>query len=195
MIKALLIDLDGTLAESLEFLYKAYETVLKQRGLKPSRKEFNVLNGPSIREIASLLEKKYGLTEPIYNEWRAILLPYYRDEIRLAEGAQELVEFAKGRWKLALVSSAERELATLFLKRHHLQFDLVVCREDVVCTKPDPEPYRLALHQLNINAEEAIAIEDSENGVLAAKQAGIKTFVINKDNFFTIIAYLEKLYG
>lgn len=194
-LKALLIDLDGTIADSMEFLYKAYETVLKNRGLTPSREEFLHLTGPSIFEAASLLEKKYGLKKPLYDEWRALLVPHYRDEINLVQGSREFLEFAKGRWKLVLVTSADRELATLFLKRHQLQFDLLVCKDDVSRTKPDPEGYRLALKKLNIAPEEAIAIEDSKNGALAATKAGVYTFLINEDNFSAITKHLEKHYG
>jgi beta-phosphoglucomutase-like phosphatase (HAD superfamily) len=52
-------------------------------------------------------------------------------------------------------------------------FDAVVCREDVKRTKPDPDLYRTALQRLDVAPAEAIALEDSSNGVRAAKAAGL----------------------
>jgi beta-phosphoglucomutase-like phosphatase (HAD superfamily) len=58
------------------------------------------------------------------------------------------------------------------------QFDAIVCREDVTRTKPDPELYRTALQRLDVRAEEAIALEDSTNGIRAAKAAGLYCVVV-----------------
>ncbi|NDG74653.1 MAG: HAD family hydrolase [Synechococcaceae bacterium WB8_1B_136] len=52
-------------------------------------------------------------------------------------------------------------------------FAFWVCGEDVACKKPDPEGYRRALEQLGCPAERAVAIEDSANGVAAARAAGL----------------------
>lgn len=61
------------------------------------------------------------------------------------------------------------------LKGHDLEnyFDVVSTSEDVVKSKPDPGVYLFALKQLGLNAEEAIAIEDTENGIKSAKAAGL----------------------
>jgi beta-phosphoglucomutase-like phosphatase (HAD superfamily) len=64
------------------------------------------------------------------------------------------------------------------------QFDAIVCREDVKRTKPDPELYRTALQRLGVQPDEAIALEDSSNGILAAKAAGLYCVVV--PNLLTI---------
>jgi putative hydrolase of the HAD superfamily len=53
------------------------------------------------------------------------------------------------------------------------RFDAICTRDDVTAVKPDPELYLLALQRLGIGAEQAIAFEDSPNGILAAKRAGL----------------------
>ncbi len=55
--------------------------------------------------------------------------------------------------------------------RHH--FECVLAADDVSITKPDPSLYATALHCLEVSTHQAIAFEDSPNGVLAAKRAGI----------------------
>lgn len=57
------------------------------------------------------------------------------------------------------------------------RFDAVVCADEAPRKKPDPEVYRLALAGLAIDAADAVAIEDSPNGVAAARAAGIATLV------------------
>lgn len=60
---------------------------------------------------------------------------------------------------------------------------VIICGEDVARKKPDPEAYVLALNRLGIAAADAIAIEDSRNGLLAAQAAGIDTVVV-RSRFF-----------
>lgn len=67
---------------------------------------------------------------------------------------------------------------------------LAVCGEDVRAKKPDPEAYTLALSRLGISAGQAIALEDSRNGLLAARAAGIETVVV-RSQFFGHEAFAE----
>ena len=77
--------------------------------------------------------------------------------------------------KTAIASSSTSSWVTDHLERFgiHEHFDAILCREDVSLTKPDPELYRKALERLSVTAGEAIAFEDSSNGIRAAKAAGI----------------------
>lgn len=206
-LKALLIDLDGTLADSSPFLYKAYASVLKKRGLNPTKEEYSSLCGPTIYEAASILQKKYGLKEDhnaIYKEWKSILLPYYREEIVSAQGAEEIFAMAAERWKLALVTSAEEVFVNAFLEKNPFKFDLVICKEHYKASKPDPEPYLLALKKLECPANSSIAIEDTENGALSATRAGVYTFLITEEEvpiahvvkkFKDVADILKRTYG
>ena len=56
-------------------------------------------------------------------------------------------------------------------------FEVIVCSEDVAALKPHPEAYTRALAQLGLPAEACLAFEDSENGVMAARAAGLRTIV------------------
>jgi beta-phosphoglucomutase-like phosphatase (HAD superfamily) len=57
-------------------------------------------------------------------------------------------------------------------------FDCMRCRDDVANAKPEPDLYLAVLACLGVSASEAIAIEDSPNGVLAAKRAGLRCVAI-----------------
>jgi beta-phosphoglucomutase-like phosphatase (HAD superfamily) len=62
-------------------------------------------------------------------------------------------------------------------------FDLVLAGDVVSKKKPDPEIYLLALEKTGLHPEEAIVIEDSQNGIAAAKAAGM--VVVATTNFYT----------
>ncbi len=77
--------------------------------------------------------------------------------------------------RLGVASSSSREwvighLTRLGLNRH---FAAIACADDVARTKPDPTLYRTVLAALDLQPEEAIALEDSPNGIAAAKRAGL----------------------
>lgn len=77
--------------------------------------------------------------------------------------------------KLGVASSSPRSWVEEHLARLGIlkEFDSIICSEDAIRVKPDPELYLLALAALGLRPEEAIALEDSPNGITAAKGAGI----------------------
>jgi HAD superfamily hydrolase (TIGR01509 family) len=77
--------------------------------------------------------------------------------------------------KVGLATSSARSWVTEHLDRLGLapHFVSACCREDVPRTKPDPALYLRLLEQLNCRPEDAVALEDSRNGILAAKAAGV----------------------
>ena len=68
-------------------------------------------------------------------------------------------------------------------------FDAIKCANDVTNVKPDPELYLIALVALKVRASEAIALEDSPNGILAAKRAGL--FCVAVPNPITVQLSLD----
>ncbi|HPH96783.1 MAG TPA: HAD-IA family hydrolase [Anaerolineaceae bacterium] len=77
--------------------------------------------------------------------------------------------------KLAVASSSPLNWVSSHLRQHHIDhfFDAICTREDVAVVKPNPALYQTALRRLQVNAEDAIAFEDSPNGIKAAVEAGI----------------------
>jgi HAD superfamily hydrolase (TIGR01509 family) len=77
--------------------------------------------------------------------------------------------------KVAIASSSPLAWIEEFLPQLDLpgRFDAIATADDVARTKPDPAVYRVALRKLGVGPDEAIALEDSPNGVTAARAAGI----------------------
>jgi HAD superfamily hydrolase (TIGR01509 family) len=61
------------------------------------------------------------------------------------------------------------------------RFTVIVCGDDVSKLKPDPEAYLLALKALRLNSDDAVAIEDARNGLLAARRAGLRCRIVTND--------------
>lgn len=99
---------------------------------------------------------------------------------RLIPGVRELIVHLEGKSKLAIVSVTWRENILSVLRASGLEeaFALIVAKEDVKATKPDPEAYRLALKRLELKPAEAVALEDSPSGLNAAKGAGIRVIAV-----------------
>jgi HAD superfamily hydrolase (TIGR01509 family) len=82
--------------------------------------------------------------------------------------------------RIGLASSSPRDWVERYLRRIHLLefFEIICTADDVERVKPDPALYKLAVHGLGINPNEAVAFEDSPNGALGAKRAGLYCVVI-----------------
>jgi HAD superfamily hydrolase (TIGR01509 family) len=82
--------------------------------------------------------------------------------------------------KLAVASSSKHAWVDGYLRQLGLfeAFDAIVCREDVQNIKPNPELFLRALAALGVRADEALAFEDSPNGILAAKRAGLRVVAV-----------------
>lgn len=85
--------------------------------------------------------------------------------------------------RVAIASSSRYDWVEGFLSRLGLlaSFETIVCADDVPRAKPFPDLYREALDRLALTPERALALEDSPNGIHAAKAAGLKCFAVPND--------------
>jgi HAD superfamily hydrolase (TIGR01509 family) len=94
-------------------------------------------------------------------------------------GAVELVtEVRAAGLPYALVTSSEPAVVDAVLAKLDVEFPVIVCGADVSRAKPDPEGYLLAAAKLGVEPQQAMALEDSVNGVLAAEAAGYRTVAV-----------------
>ena len=91
-----------------------------------------------------------------------------------AAGLQQWIVTTSGRAAVAALLKSTPELEACFAGW--------VCGEDVTCKKPHPEAYAMALEHLKLPASEVLAIEDSPQGLAAARDAGLEV-VITTDNW------------
>ena len=112
------------------------------------------------------------------------------------KGLLELIKYAKeNNIKIIVASSTFRKDVLRILKYAEVleYFDFTVCGDEVKNGKPDPEVFNKAIEKSGIKKENAIIIEDSQNGLLAGHNAGIKTIFI-KDLVTPIPEVLETVW-
>lgn len=184
MIRAVLIDLDGTLVDSTPALFQVYQKFLAYYGKKGTQEEFTSLIGPSIDEIVAILKEKYGLkesTNDLATMYVSTLMKQGFEGTELFPDAKRVIEELKKQGvKLGIVTSGTHALVKICLDPLKMMdvFDTIVTSEDVKKAKPNPEMYQLAIEKLGVAAAETVAIEDSEAGKNAAVEAGLEVVMI-----------------
>ena len=97
------------------------------------------------------------------------------------EGVLELIEEAKSKGLLLAVGSSSNK-AWVYPKLKHFgifdKFDTIVTSDDVAEAKPSPDIFLKVLERLQVKPENALVLEDSSNGTLAANRAGIRVVVV-----------------
>lgn len=188
-VKAILVDLDGTLVDSLPVLYPIYGEFLRLYGFEGSSCEFEQINGYSVPLIVEFLQKKYdlpGFAQDLYTKYESLIQERYLDCVELFPDSKSFLSRGTSLgYHFVLVSSCPEHLVRLILSKHEILpfFSHLITKDQVRFCKPHKEPYCLALDLLKIENTQAIAIEDAENGVLSAQGAGIMTFQIVRQGF------------
>jgi HAD superfamily hydrolase (TIGR01509 family) len=144
--------------------------------------------GMSSLEWSRYMHDVIGLPEPpeeISREVVERMAKLYREHLPVVPGAREAVGRLAARWPLGLASSSNRELIDLALELlgvEHL-FKATVSSEEAARGKPAPDVYLEAARRLGVEPTHAAAIEDSENGIRAAKGAGMRVIAIPNPHF------------
>ena len=183
MIEAVVFDLDGILIDSEHVWDEVRQQLAEERGGRWNENASRDMMGMSSLEWSRYMRDVVGLTEEpeeISAEVVRRLEDRYRRELPLIAGAEQAVERIAERWPLALASSSNRELIDLVLESSGLgrYFEASVSSEEVARGKPAPDVFLEAARRLGAEPTRCAAVEDSENGILAAKAAGMRTIAI-----------------
>jgi HAD superfamily hydrolase (TIGR01509 family) len=180
LYRALLFDLDGTLAETDSLHLPTWVNVLRPYGIEIDEEFYRErISGRSNSKIVEDLlpdlsaEEGRDLADAKEASFRE-----RADELEPLPGLLDFMREAKDRGlSLALVTNAPEENVEAMLLALDLRdfFDEVVLSDEVGPVKPDPAPYRAALDMLGVAPEEALAFEDSTSGIASAAGAGIPT--------------------
>jgi len=183
VIEAVVFDLDGVIVDSEHVWDEVRQRLAEDRGGRWHDRASRDMMGMSSLEWSRYMHDVIGLAEPpeqINAEVVRRLVAVYCQELPLLPGAVEAVEALAARWPLALASSSNRELIDLVLSISGLErlFAATVSSEEVARGKPAPDVYLEAARRLDVPAERCAAVEDSENGILSAKAAGMRVIAI-----------------
>jgi beta-phosphoglucomutase len=188
MIRALIFDFNGVLADDDPIHMKAFHRVCAEEGLSFTEEEYLEKYLPlNDRDCFRTLYEAYGrpLEPAACDELILRKSVYYYQAIAgrsvLFEGAAAAVNAAAACCSVAIASGARREEILFILDQANLHscFSAIVAAEDVDRGKPYPDPFIRACERLNqirgpITVSECVAIEDSVGGIESAHEAGMK---------------------
>jgi HAD superfamily hydrolase (TIGR01509 family) len=184
LIRAIVFDFDGLILDTEEPVYRSWLEVYEAHGEELPFDRWVQIVGSTTAGFHPQhhLEERLGRSLPKEVLDRRI---GRRTELVLANpvlpGVVQRIDEAKAMGlKLGVASSSTVDWVRGHLVRLGIfdRFDCLRCRDDVANAKPEPDLYIAVLECLGVAASEAIAIEDSPNGVLAAKRAGLRCIAI-----------------
>ncbi|UHA75942.1 HAD family hydrolase [Paenibacillus sp. 481] len=181
-MKAIVFDFDGLIIDTETVWYLAFKEVLQGYNVDFPLEVFVKCIGTDDAALHAFIEEKLGVEsiEIIMN----LTKENHKAKMELLdirEGVKEyLIEAQNLGLKIGLASSSSREWVEGFLKQLQIldYFEVIKTGDEVEKVKPDPTLYIKTLEALNINADEAVAFEDSANGARAAIAAGLKCVIV-----------------
>jgi HAD superfamily hydrolase (TIGR01509 family) len=205
MLKAVLWDVDGTLAETerdghLAAFNQTFEALgVLWRWSEERYGELLAVAGGRERLLHDMRCQASAPADPLERQALAERAHHLKNEmyasivasgkLPLREGVGELLEdCARSGLQMGIVTTTSRSNVETLLKRHlgsgwKSKFAAVVCAEEAPRKKPDPQAYLLALDALRLHPRETIAIEDAPVGVAAARAAGVPV-IVTRSHYF-----------
>jgi putative hydrolase of the HAD superfamily len=183
MIKAVIFDFDGLIVDTESVWFEAYKEVLQRYEVELTLQKFSEVVGTSDEILFDFINS--NLKEPIEKELIEQMAKELVDEKLLDPTLREnvedyLISAKNAGLQIALASSSSREWVESFLKKLTIYeyFSVIKTKDDVKKVKPDSELYLKAIEEIGVQASEAIAFEDSLNGLIAATKAGLHCVIV-----------------
>lgn len=190
MIRAIIFDFDGLILETEGPSYTSWKAVYQSFGISLPFSTWSTIIGTTQGPFDPLVELQKQVQDHV--DWEGVELQRQADEQALIEaqpvqpGAEQYLQDARRLGlKIGLASSSSGNWVLGHLRRLGLDsyFDCIRTKDDVEWVKPNPELYFSVLACLGVRSNEAIALEDSPNGIRAARQAGV--FCVAVPNLLT----------
>ncbi len=184
--RALIFDIDGLILDTETAEVEIWHDLYARAGVSFDMDAYKELVGSSGHgdyDPAQALVDREGETrsfQEVREDFRQIAYRYAEDQEPM-EGVVDLISSAKAKnYLLAVGSSASYRWVGTHLSRLGLleEFDVIVTSDDVESAKPSPDIFLKVIEKLGISADQALVLEDSLNGVLAANRAGIRVIAV-----------------
>lgn len=183
--RLLMVDLDGTLFDTKDVNYYAYKKAVNAYGYEIDYTYYREFcNGRHYMEFlpqittndSGILNRMHEIKKEAYSEF----LHY----ARMNESLVAILAACKSDMRIALVTTASKRNVMEILAKFEIAelFDLILTRDDITKSKPDPEGYLKALEYFGMSKEDALIFEDSDVGIEAANRCGVSCVVVKGFN-------------
>jgi len=180
-LRAVIFDMDGVLVDSEPIYFQIEKDILRELDIHLTREEHEKMVGVSLEELHQRLQENYGVKmgkkefQDLHRN-RVIEFMSGAETLPPVEGARELLaELKEKNLEMTVASSSPRKVIELILSRLNLKdfFVFFLSGEEVERSKPAPDIFLATAEKLNLSPAACAVIEDSGNGVRAAKKAGM----------------------
>jgi HAD superfamily hydrolase (TIGR01509 family) len=183
-LAAVIFDMDGVLVDSEPFHHRATQAALGRRGASYTERDNQAFFGATDSEMLRVLRILFDVPEPtaaLVEAKTSHLVGLIRAEARPLPGVPEVPLWLRASGlPLALATASGRAVIQVVLDTVGLHgvFDAVVSGDEVARGKPAPDGFLMAARRLGVEPEQCLVVEDSRNGVLAAKAAGMRVAAV-----------------
>ncbi len=200
-IKAVIFDMDGVLIDAKDWHYEALNRALELFGYSISRYDHLVtFDGLPTRRKLEILSKERGLPTSLHgflNDLKQIYTlelaharckPIFQHEYALSNLR------AMG-YKLAVASNSVRNSIEVMMSKSNLlpHLDFIMSNQDVNIGKPNPEIYTKTIQKLGLLPTDCLVVEDNENGIKAAQDAGAHLLIVETVHDVTLDNILRRI--
>lgn len=185
MKKAVIFDMDGLMLNTESLNFACYSEMLAEHHITMSQEFYTTLLGKTVKHAFKAMEDEYGvhfeLEQALLDVQQRMERIYKEKGVEIKKGLIELLEYLKeNQYKTIVATSSHRERLNELLNNAHIidYFDDFICGDEVKQSKPHPDIFLNACQKLNVSTDEALVLEDSEAGILAAYRGHIDVICI-----------------
>lgn len=203
-IRGIVFDMDGVLIDARDWHFEALNRALALFGFLISRYDHLVTyDGLPTRRKLEMLTQERGLPNSLHGFLNALKQKYTMEIVHsrckpVFQHEYALAKLKHEGYRLAVASNSVRNTVEVMMDKSNLQpyLSAMLSNEDVQLSKPAPDIYLKAFERLGLTSNECLVVEDNENGIRAAREAGAHLLIV-KDvydvNYDTIRQRLEQL--
>ena len=180
-----IFDMDGVIFDTERLYLECIRPAAEKYGLAGFDEVAHACIGRTDVETKKLMRKAFGEDAPLeaveQEAFKVFQKRYEEEGLPVKDGAVELLEYLKRAGaRIAVGSSTAHDVVEMELRDAGLlqYFDALACGDMVEHSKPEPDVFLLAAEMLQETIADCIIIEDSFNGVIAARRAGATVFMV-----------------
>jgi len=188
VIEAIIFDMDGLLIDSEPVWDQARSLMAREAGIEWNSDDHRAVMGVSTGEWVEYMTKRLRLTMPpqdVENHIVDQMVKLYNKQIPFLSGAVDAVSLAANYYPTGLASGSPRSLIDTVTndKALHGKFQVILSGDQVAHGKPSPDIYFETAKKMGIDPQKCVCLEDSGNGILAGKNAGMKVICVPDPRF------------
>lgn len=182
-MKAIIFDMDGVLVDSMPCHAEAWKQAFASAGISVDKREIYELEGSNHMQTVDIIFRRAGRvpTDKDIKEISSRKIEIFNriEKVTPFDGMKELVAELAPVYRLAVVSGSNRKTVHDLMNNFFPgAFQVIITGDDVQKSKPDPEPYLMAVEKLGVPGSECIVIENAPLGIRSAKKAGLRCIAV-----------------